>query len=123
MPWKYEQSTGKLFKPDGSLFYTGYAGKGSHLNQPGSQQVSHQGPIPRGLWMMTKIFDSHKTTRQAIVLEPQPGTNDFGRSDFQIHGGRGAGDYTASSGCIIVEGVARRQTIWYSGDHILEVVQ
>jgi hypothetical protein len=57
-----------------------------------------------------------------IRLLPEPGTQVYGRDGFLIHGDNAAGNNTASTGCIIINGAALRQEIWNSGDRILEVV-
>jgi hypothetical protein len=123
MPWKYKQSTGRLYRPNGQLFSQGYSGKGEHENRPESQNIANQGPIPRGTWHMVDIFDSNVTTSRAIKLSPSINTNTFGRSNFQIHGGALSGAHTASTGCIIVDNPAKRQEIYNSDDHVLEVVE
>jgi hypothetical protein len=57
-----------------------------------------------------RIFD-------AIRLEPEPGTNVFGRHSFMIHGDNQRHNGTASTGCIIIDGAHNRLRIWQSGVH------
>ena len=79
------------------------------------------GPIPRGRWRMVEWRTGHPASPSGVIrLEPMPGTIDFDRTGFLIHGDNTAGN--ASRGCIIVNGTARRLEIWNSGDNVLEVV-
>ena len=123
MTYRYSQSTGVLTR-DGAFVVQGYCGKGRTLaegrNNPDLEAVQGVGPIPRGRWIMTGIYDSSRVGPRAIILEPQ-GHNAHGRRDFRFHGNNQAND--ASRGCIIIGGRALRQSIWDSGDHTLEVVR
>lgn len=47
MGWKYEQSTGKMYK-DGKLIETGYSGALTNKNNPDRQHVKGLGPLPAG---------------------------------------------------------------------------
>lgn len=49
MGWKYEQSTGKMYK-DGKLIETGYSGALTNKNNPDRQHVKGLGPLPRGTY-------------------------------------------------------------------------
>jgi len=58
----------------------------------------------------------------SIILTPCPGNEMFNRDGFLIHGG---GEH-ASTGCIVIDGKARRQKIVdaiNAGDRRLEVVR
>jgi len=60
MPWVYEQSTGKLYAPDQTLFDEAHAGNnknGQHMDNPDSQCVRNKGPIPRGEWRMAALHN------------------------------------------------------------------
>ncbi|MDR0634443.1 MAG: DUF2778 domain-containing protein [Azoarcus sp.] len=123
MSWRCEQSTGKLYRPDGTLFHTGYSGNNRAANQSVLQHIQHLGPIPQGNYRMTQF----RTTTQGrgpnvVSLTPEPGTETFGRDGFLIHGDNPQGDNSGSTGCIIVNGATLRQAIWNSGDRIVEVV-
>lgn len=118
MSWEYDQSTGVLTH-NGAFFAQGYSGVGSGENNPAMEREKSKGPIPRGHY---RIAGSHDTvTKVTIVLQPILGTNTFGRDNFRIHGGKKSGALTASQGCIIVDGVVRRQQIVNSGDTMLVV--
>lgn len=52
MGWKYEQSTGKMYK-DGKLIETGYSGALTNKNNPDRQHVKGLGPLPRGTYKIT----------------------------------------------------------------------
>lgn len=123
MPWKYSQSTGQLSR-DGRPFAKGYSGRGltaeTGRNNPDLEAKRGYGPIPRGMWRMTGIYDSKSVGPKAIILEPV-GHNAHGRSAFRIHGDNKAGD--ASRGCIIIGGGSVRQYIWDTADRSIEVVR
>jgi len=122
MPWTYSQSTGVLTR-DRKPFAKGYSGKGRTLaegrNNPALEAVRGVGPIPKGKWLMTGLYDSARVGPKTIILEPQ-GHDAHGRLHFRIHGDNTAGD--ASRGCIIIGGGAVREYIWDSKDRALEVV-
>jgi len=100
-----------------------YSGKaGVHRNNPDSQHIKNEGPIPRGRWRMTYMQPHHVDLGPLVIhLEPEPGTEVFGRDHFRVHGTNPRGD--ASTGCIIIHGGARRQQMWDSGDRIIEVTE
>ncbi|MDW8847853.1 DUF2778 domain-containing protein [Erwinia sp. MMLR14_017] len=118
MSWEYNQSTGVL-SHNGAFFAKGYSGVGSGENNPSMEREKSTGPIPKGHY---RIAGSHDTvTKVTIILQPVLGTNTFGRDGFRIHGGKKSGAHTASQGCIIIDGVSRRQQIVNSSDTILVV--
>ena len=55
-------------------------------------------------------------------LDPQPGTNTFGRTLLRGHGDSAQHPGQASDGCIILP-LGARQRIWTSQDHMIEVVR
>lgn len=118
--WKYSQSDGKLFDADGKLVGNGYSGHGAGRNNGAMQASIGTGPIPVGVWRMTAMReDGGHTGPFTIVLEPEPGTETYGRSAFRVHGNNATND--ASNGCIIMpRGV--RLAMWDSDDHLIEVV-
>lgn len=119
MTWEYSQRTGVLTH-NGQFFAKGYSGAGLGENNPSMENVVGIGPIPKGHY---RITGAHNTvTRVTIILQPIMGTNTFGRDNFRIHGGSRTGAHTASQGCIIINGVSRRQQIVDSGDPILVVL-
>ncbi|MGN6270854.1 MAG: tlde1 domain-containing protein [Sphingomonas sp.] len=121
MMWIWDQSAGEL-RRDGTVVSRGYAGCGRGKNNPAMQAAVGVGPIPRGHWLIAGVHDSATTGPYTIVLEPQPGTNTFGRSAFRIHGDSIAHPGEASHGCIILPR-AIRERIMRSGDRELEVVE
>jgi hypothetical protein len=120
MGWVWDQSAGEL-RRDGKLVSKGYAGYRATANDPSRQAERGMGPIPRGIWRMTGVKNSPNTGPFTIVLEPEPGTDTCGRSAFRIHGDNSRGDRSASHGCIILPRTVR-ETIWRSGQRLIEVI-
>lgn len=139
MAWMYVQSTGKMYRPNGQWFHNAWSGRGEHLNNSASQCIKNEGPIPRGDWTMTTLYNTGpendpragnpmpitrnnrgiNNKRFIIKLMPQASVNVCNRDGFLIHGG----GINASQGCIIVDGALIRKQIWDSGDHELRVVE
>jgi len=117
----WDQSTGEL-RLDGKPVSRGYAGKAHGKNNPALQAAVGIGPIPRGLWRLVAVRNSLNTGPFTIVLEPAPGTDSLGRTEFRIHGDSVARPGTASRGCIILPR-AMREAIWRSGERLIEVVE
>jgi hypothetical protein len=65
MSWRYEQTTGVLYRPSGSPFYTGYSGMDWAKNKPALQHVPYMGPIPRGRYQMTDWIATGHAAGQA----------------------------------------------------------
>lgn len=120
MGWKWDQSAGELTR-DGVLISKGYSGAGRGKNNPAMQALVAVGPIPAGHWLITGRYNSANVGPAALILDPRPGTQTFGRSAFRIHGDSIRAPGTASHGCIILPR-AIRDRIWASGDRSLEVV-
>lgn len=119
--WTYYQTSGDL-RRDGRLIATGgYSGHGVHKNKPDDEKLVGEGPIPRGKWRMTELYDSDRVGPYAIKLIPV-GHDAHGRSAFRVHGDSIKSPGTASNGCIILRRTVREE-IWKSGDHDLEVVR
>lgn len=101
--WRYQISTGELTR-DGEFVGTGYSGSGytaaDGRNNPAMVHIHGKGPIPPGLYQIEKPRDSETLGPCVMNLTPMPGTNDFGRSLFRIHGNNKANN--ASHGCIIL---------------------
>jgi hypothetical protein len=117
--WTYSQGTGKLFDPQGNHVATGYSGKGPGKNNCAMQHVRNVGPIPQGLYIIGKPYDSKKVGPYAIPLAPDPGNEMFGRSAFLIHGDNRT--HTASEGCIILPR-RTRNAIVDSGEVLVKVI-
>ena len=118
--WQYSQSSGVLAR-NGQPILTGYAGHGDGLNNPAAEDQIDVGPLPKGLYLMTRLFDSPRTGLATIVLEPAPANNMYDRSAFRIHGDNAAANHTASDGCIVAGHAADRKAIWDTQDRELTV--
>jgi len=116
----YEQATG-LFTIHTPLprRFVGYSGHGRGRNNPDLQAVRCTGPIPRGVWTVSRAWDDSKHGPICFRLTPKPGTDTFGRSGFLIHGDNVRGD--ASLGCIILEREARRAIALHKVDTLIVV--
>jgi Protein of unknown function (DUF2778) len=122
MSWTYQQSTGIVRDRHGAIAGIGYSGFGAYQNLPSAQTLVNQGPIPRGFWDI--IGPPEKTLehgRYVLRLQPYQDTKTFNRDDFLIHGDGVRGPGTASSGCIVVPCIVRKE-IWESDDHTLQVI-
>jgi hypothetical protein len=124
--WIFEQSTGKLYRPDGSLAATGYAGGNcgknpEGVNNPSLQSVPTIGPLPVNDYTPgTPVPQSHLGPF-AIPLIPT-GTGDmFGRGHFYMHGDTTPSG-NASEGCIIMPRAVRNE-FYNSVDNKLSVVR
>jgi hypothetical protein len=108
MTWVYHQYSGELYH-DGVLITRGYSGKGLNKNNPLSESIRGQGPIPRGRY----IIGGHTNSKgpMTIILEPSGGNHMYGRDAFRIHGDSISDPGNASEGCIIVGPSARREII------------
>lgn len=115
--WTYSQSTGE-FSHDGQFEGTGYSGTGIGRNRPSAQQIEGVGPIPQGLYTIGQPYDDPHLGPCVMHLDPAPGTNDFGRSLFRMHGNNKAND--ASHGCIILS-PSIRHLVAISADRQLTV--
>ena len=118
MSWKYEQSTGKMYK-NGKLIEAGYSGALTNKDDPERQHVKGVGPLPRGTYKIAGHSNSKGPV--TIILEQTSGES-FGRSEFRIHGERKQGPAGfASEGCIIMSLSTRRNILRDGGS--LEVVR
>lgn len=120
MSWIYNQSNGSL-SHNGVLVGVGYSGFETGENNPTLQNEQNIGPIPQGEWTIVGVpFDSPDHGPYCLRLEPQPGTDTFGRGGFLIHGDSIIHPGLASKGCIIMLH-AVRISIWESNDKELSV--
>lgn len=122
MSWIYEQSTGKMFDPNGVLAGTGYSGSPEGKNNSLMQAVHDVGPIPVGWYTLQGPVDSHVHGKYAIPLEPDQLNEMFGRTGFMCHGDSLVNPGGASEGCIIMPHETR-VAMWESNDHRLQVVE
>jgi hypothetical protein len=120
--WTWEQSTGRLYSPDGRLCAVGYSGAPEGKNRPEVQSVHNFGPIPQGLWVITgpPLFGTSHGP-YVLRLMPEVDTEVFGRGGFLIHGDLISNPGAGSLGCVILARSIREQ-IWESGDRTLNVV-
>ena len=127
MTWTYEQATGRLIAPDGAVAATGYAGGNcgnnpEGKNNPDAQDRHSVGPLPQGVYTFTQKEDSPHLGPFAILLEPDPSNEMFGRSAFRIHGDSVNRPGCASEGCIIMPR-AVREAVFASDDNTITVVR
>ena len=118
--WVYFSSTGNLYDSNGLVAGSGYSGHGEGLNNPSMEADHDIGPIPRGLYLISGFFDDPEKGPIVADLTPEPGTNDFGRSGFMLHGDNRAGNKSASLGCIVMPHDVRA-AVRDSGDRGLKV--
>jgi len=119
--WTFEITTGKWYDPTGAYVSTGYAGAGDGKDNPADEDVSDVGPLPEGTYQMGPWFDDPEKGPIVCHLTPLPGTNDYGRSGFMIHGDSIAHPGTASLGCAIADHPTRL-AMSESPDQVLNVV-
>ena len=118
--WTYSQSTGELTH-DGQHVATGYSGAGPGRNNPDMQASQGQGPIPQGSYTIGSARQGRHTGPATMNLDPQPGTQTFGRDLFRVHGDSVAHPGTASEGCVILPRNVRDR-LAHSADRTLRVV-
>lgn len=129
--WTFEITTGKWYDPAGAYVSTGYAGHGAGVDNPADEAIPDEGPIPEGTYQMGAWFNDLEPSppdtaehKGPIVchLTPEPGTNDYGRSGFMIHGDSVVHPGQASLGCAIADH-ATRLAMSESPDQVLSVVK
>lgn len=119
MAWIFYQ-TGILVAPDG-VRTPAYSGKGIHKNDPDSQNLPMQGPLPCGIYHIGSPFDSPEHGPYVLRLTPDAANEMFGRAGFLIHGDSKEHPGEASNGCIVAPRATREQ-VYLSGDKELHVV-
>jgi hypothetical protein len=112
MTWTYSQKTGTLTH-DGQFEGTGYSGTNYGKNNPDAQQIQGIGPVPQGSYTIGAAYDDEHLGPCVMHLDPNEGTEEFGRSAFRIHGDNV--NHDASHGCVIL-GPSIRHLIADSGD-------
>ncbi|WP_375393076.1 tlde1 domain-containing protein [uncultured Sphingomonas sp.] len=119
--WTWKQAAGELWRA-GGIVARGYSGLKLGKNNPAMEGAKGVGPIPEGRWRIVGgPYHSGNTGPYTLALQPEPGTNTFGRGDFRIHGDSIAHPGAASHGCIILARAVREQ-IWTSGEREFEIV-
>lgn len=117
----YNQSNGQLWRGN-FLLGTGYSGFGEGKNNPKLEAVRDVGPIPCGFWKVCgPPYDTSEHGPYVLRIEPEPGTETFGRVGFLMHGDSLQHPGQASKGCIILER-RTRTNIYQSGDSTLQVI-
>lgn len=109
---KYKQSTGSLFQfVDGAwvIIGSGYSGHGEGLNSHAHETIAMVGPIPCGLWSVSRPYDDPHRGNPAFRLVP---LTYFGpRNGFLIHADNSKKDNSASEGCIILSPETRQKIV------------
>ena len=106
--WVYSQSTSELTH-NGQHVATGYSGAGPGRNNPDMQSSQGQGPIPQGSYTIGAAHQGAHTGPVTMNLDPQAGTNTYGRDLFRVHGDSIAHPGQASEGCVILPPNVRQQ--------------
>lgn len=101
----------------------GYSGFREYRNNPAFETRRALGPIPRGIWLVNQAVQHPRLGPVALSLEPENVPSLSGRSEFFIHGDNARGDFSASTGCIIVGREARDfvAALWRLGVRRLRV--
>ena len=123
--WTFEQSTGKLYDPDGTYIGTGYSGgdcgrNPESVNNP-DMQGTHGCTIPQGNYTRGQVIEGSHLGAFAIQLIPNPYNQMYGRAGFFMHGDNSEGNQSASEGCLIFPR-SIRQEFHDSEDSMLNVV-
>jgi len=108
--FRYCQRTGRLDHRRDSVWHrvaSGYAGAGLGVNTPRLEHIRALGPLPKGVYKMA-VVDHHRFAAPCIALAQEEGET-YGRSAFYIHGDNRHLNRTASSGCIVIPLLARRE--------------
>jgi hypothetical protein len=121
MSYTYEQSTGNMIDPAGSVVATGYAGGNcgqnpEGKNNPEMQGVKSIGPLPEGWYDLGEPVEHSHLGAYAIPLIPDPANDMLGRGDFYLHGDTTPSG-NASEGCIIMPR-AIRESVKASGERL-----
>lgn len=123
----YEVLTGLLFLGDNhdrlACVASGYSGALAAINDPERIDEKALGPIPVGVWAIDAPRAHPRLGPQVLGLTPEKETKTYGRSGFFIHGDNGAGNGSASNGCIVLNRRTRDciAYLWWSGVRTLEV--
>lgn len=127
MAWTFEQSTGKLYDPQGNRVASGYAGGNCGKNPEGKNNADMQdqpkiGPLPEGLYTHGEVVLQSHLGPFAIPLIPDPSNEMFNRSGFFMHGDSVENPGSASEGCVIMPR-AVREAYYNSDDNQIQVVK
>ena len=86
----YSQYTGRWTLDDGSVLdiapcLAGNNETGSHMNNPASQCIHNNGPLPRGIYTRSLLAFQIAVHSQGCKLMPDPANEMCGRSGFFLH--------------------------------------
>ena len=86
----YSQATGLWTLDDGSLLdiapcIAGNNEIGPHMNNPASQCIHYNGPLPRGVYTRSLLAYQPDVHSQGCKLTPDPANEMCGRSEFFLH--------------------------------------
>lgn len=118
MTWLYVQSTGELYRPDGTLAGKGYAGCGKGKNRPCMDHVRNTGPLPVGLYRIGRPGLHPKLGPIAIPLEPDRWNRMYDRGGFYVHGDSAVNPGEASEGCIVAGPKIRTELAQHAGEFL-----
>ena len=103
----YTVRTGNLYVEDHdfcrALIGRGYCGWGQDRDNPNSERLVGKGPLPRGEWVIGQASHHARLGPVTFALTPTEKTETFGRSGFYIHGDTASRNFSASTGCIILD--------------------
>lgn len=120
MMFIYSQSSGRMWQGTEDLGVA-YAGHPPHRNDPASQEIVDFGPIPRGVYGISKSIMDAKLGPVTMALTPLASNQMFGRSGFYIHGDNAEHPGLSSDGCIVAD-LTTRHAIDASLDKLLMVI-
>lgn len=102
-----------MFRPDGTLAGTGYAGGNcgknpEGINNPAMQGVKDIGPLPEGFYTFGDLVEEGELGLYYFALNPDDSNDMLGRGDFYCHGDTSI-PRRASEGCIVIAHDVRRE--------------
>ena len=128
--WTFEITTGRLFRPDGTLSGTGYAGgdcgkRPDAINNPADEAIVDVGPLPEGLYEFGAVVRNTHLGPVAVQLilknlSPSAPHGSEKRGGFYLHLDTKI-PRQASEGCI-VQPLATINEVIASSDKALWVV-
>jgi hypothetical protein len=121
MAWTYQQDTGDLFDPDGSLVGVGYSGHPPYVNDHSAEGLVAHGPLPCGRYEIGEAHEDGHLGPVVMRLTPVPPFDALGRTLIDCHGDNDQQNHTASDGCLILARFLR-ELLAASADRIIDVV-
>lgn len=103
----YSQTSGQMRDVFGDLVGIGYSGFEEGKNAPALENKVGIGPIPRGCYSISPLWNSYHEGPDVMTLTPDSNTPTYGRSGFLIHGDGLCDPGKASHGCIILDHASR----------------